>query len=332
MASPFTVTFYGRDSAAMDGSRTRAGVGRAAAGIGQTFRERDSLQAALAAEAVFRLADSLNNLLSDYIDSSEINRLSGASGQGRWVRVSPPLFGILQKAMVAALASEGNYDVTIGPVVRLWRTARRTHVFPDADSVKSALSRTGYRYMHLDTVRRAVWLEHPGMQLDIGGLGKGFVAQAALDLLREKGFASAMVNAGGKIVTGLAPPGKEGWLIGINAPGEKNEILPKLLVLKEMSVATSGDIYQYVEFDGRRYSHIVDPRTGIGITRRRNVTAIAPDGTDADWLATACSILSFRASLRLIRRYPGAALFITERRKNKLVEKSSRSFRNYLRK
>ena len=304
MGSPFTITIYGKDTA----------------------------EVARAVEEVFRKVDTLNGLLSDYIDSSEINRLSATSGQGRYVPVSAPLFDILRQSMLAAEDSKGSYDVTIGPVVRLWRQARKTHVFPQADSIKRTLAKTGWRYMHLDMDRQAVWLEKPGMQLDVGGLGKGFVAQAALDLLRRRGFSCAMVNAGGKIVTGKNPPGKEGWLIGINAPGEKEEILPRLLVLKEMSVATSGDIYQFVEFGGQRYSHIVDPHTGIGLTRSRNVTVIAADGTLADWLATACSILSFRKALQLIRHYPGAALFVTEKRKGRLSAKSSPGFSNYLRK
>jgi FAD:protein FMN transferase len=301
MGSPFTITIYSADSVA----------------------------AARAAAAAFGKADTLNEVLSDYIDSSEINRLSATSGQGRYVVVSPPLFDILRRSLDAARLSHGSYDITLGPVVRLWRAARKTKQFPDRDSIRAALARTGYGFLHLDTVNRSVWLEKPGMRLDVGGLGKGFVAQAALDLLRQYGFPSAMVNAGGKIVTGESP-GKDGWLIGINAPGEKERILPLLLRLNECSVATSGDIYQYVEWNGKYYSHIIDPKTGIGITRRRNVTAIAGDGTTADWLATACSILSFRQSLRLIRRLPGAALFVTEKRKGRIDEKSSARFKNYL--
>jgi thiamine biosynthesis lipoprotein len=212
----------------------------------------------------------------------------------------------------------------------LWRNARKTKTFPDADSIRAALQKTGYPYVHLDTLNHSVWLEKPGMKLDLGGLGKGYVAAAALRVLGRNGFFCAMVNAGGKIVTGRSPPGKEGWLIGINAPGEKEAILPRLLLLKEISVATSGDIYQYAEFNGRRYSHIVNPKTGIGLTRRRNVTAIAADGTTADWLATACSILSVRKSFRLIKAIPGAALLITERKKSgKIIEKTSPNFRNY---
>lgn len=294
-----------------------------------TIEAADSMAASIAAAAAFQKADTLNGLLSDYIDSSEINRLSATSGQGRFVRVSTPLFTILQRSVEAAQWSGGSYDVTIGPVVKLWRKARKTRVFPDADSIRAALRKTGYRYVHLDTLNQSVWLERPGMQLDVGGLGKGFVAQAALDLLAEHGFQTAMVNAGGKIVVGKAPSGRQGWVIGINAPNEKEEILPGLLLLKHKAIATSGDIYQYVEWKGRRYSHIVNPKTGIGLTRRRNVTAIAADGTQADWLATACSILSYHKSLKLIRHFPEAALLITESRNGRIIRKSSPDFKKY---
>ncbi|MBN8853472.1 MAG: FAD:protein FMN transferase [Sphingobacteriales bacterium] len=302
MGSPFTITIYGADSASV----------------------------AQVAAAAFDTAEKLNACLSDYIDSSEISRLSATGGQHRWVPVSAPLFDILQQSLQAAILSEGSYDITVGPVVRLWRQARKTHQFPDSAALRAALARTGYRYLHLDTLTHAVLLDKEGMQLDIGGLGKGFVAQAALDLIRRNGYPIAMVNAGGKIVTGEVPPGKKGWVIGINAPGEKDVLLPSFLVLKDMAVATSGDIYQYVELNGKRYSHIVDPRTGIGLTRRRNVTALARDGTEADWLATACSILSWRRSLQLIRQLPGTALLVTEMKNGKIIRKSSPGFRNYL--
>ena len=292
----------------------------------------DSVLAAKAASAAFAKADELTDILSDYIDSSEINRLSSTSGHGRYMKVSQPLFDIIQRSMEAARLSGGAYDITIGPVVQLWRAARKTKIFPDQDSVRSALARTGYQYVHLDTVSHSVWLEKPGMKLDVGGLGKGFVAAAALKVLQQYGLRAAMINAGGKIVVGDAPPGKEGWLIGINAPGEKEQILAALLVLKNAGVATSGDIYQYVEFNGKRYSHIIDPVTGIGLTRSPNVTAVAKDATTADWLATACSVLSSKKSFRLIKKIPGAALLITEKKRGKIYSKSSLNFKDYLEK
>lgn len=304
MGSPFTITLYCNDSAS----------------------------AASSADAAFKKAEELNGILSDYKDSSEINRLSLTSGQDRYVPVSDALFDILRRGVEAARLSAGAYDVSIGPLVKLWRHARKTKIFPSSDSIKTALQKTGYRYIHLDSGTHSVMLEKKGMKLDVGGLGKGFVAAAALEVLNQNGIYCAMVNAGGKIVTGQPPPGKAGWLIGINAPGEKQEILPLLLQLKGISVATSGDLYQYVEISGKRYSHIVDPATGIGLTRSKNVTAIATDATMADWLATACSILSTGKSLKLIRRIPGTALLITERRKGRIRERSSANFKNYLNK
>ncbi|SFP52142.1 FAD:protein FMN transferase [Parafilimonas terrae] len=301
MGSPFTITIFATDSA----------------------------KAAAVAAKAFRLADTLNNILSDYIDSSEINRLSAASGKNSYVRVSQPLFNIIQQAQQAAALSNGAYDITIGPVVKLWRRARKAKTFPDKDSLQSALQKVGYRYIHLDTSKHAVYLEKKGMLLDVGGLGKGFVAQAALNLIKQNGFNSAMVNAGGKIVMADAPDNQKGWLIGINQPEEKTEILLQMLALQNMAVSTSGDIYQYVELNGKKYSHIVNPKTGIGVTHQRNVTVIAPDGTMADWLSTACSILSVKQSLRLIKKIKGAALLITENKNGKIKKKSSVLFKTY---
>lgn len=292
----------------------------------------DSVQAALSARAAFEKAEALNEILSDYIDSSEINRLSRTAGEGRYVPVSAPLFAILQRALEAGRLSGGAYDISVGPLMGLWRDARKTKIFPDDNSLQKARGLTDYRFIHLDRVSRTVMLEKKGMKLDVGGLGKGFVAAAAIDLLHQDGIDCAMVNAGGKIVTAAPPPGKPGWLIGINAPEEKEAILPQLLLLKRKSVASSGDIYRYVEINGKRYSHIVDPATGIGLTRRKNVTAIADDGCTADWLSTACSVLSTRKAMKLIRKIPGAALLITEKRRGRIRMWRSAHFKNYLQK
>jgi len=177
MGSPFTITIY----------------------------TGDSIKAALIATKGFQLADSLNNILSDYVDSSEINRLSASSGKNKYVPISAPLFDIIKRAQTAAELSNGAYDITIGPVVKLWRKARKAKTFPDKDSLQIALQKTGYKYVHLDRVHQSIYLEKAGMQLDVGGLGKGFVAQAALNLIQQNGFNSAMVNAGGKIVAADGP-------------------------------------------------------------------------------------------------------------------------------
>jgi len=290
----------------------------------------DSAKAAQAAASAFHCADSLNAIFSDYIDSSELNRLNVTSGQNRYVPVSEALFDILKYSLEAAKMSGGSYDISMGPVVKLWRKARKEKVLPNRDSLTMAMSKVGYQYIHLNEVEKSVWLEKKGMLLDLGGLGKGYVAQAALNIIQSKGFKTAMVNAGGKIAIGDAPPGRDGWRIGITVPEEKEELMPHLLLLKNTSVATSGDIYQHLDVNGKRYSHIIDPKTGLGITWQRNVTVIVKDGTISDWLATACSVLSEKKSFQLIEKFPGAALLISEMRDDKLVQKSSSNFKDYL--
>lgn len=289
----------------------------------------DSAKAAQAAASAFHCADSLNAIFSDYIDSSELNRLNATSGQNRYVPVSEPLFDILNYSIEAAKLSHGGFDITMGPVVKLWRKARKEKKLPNPDSLKKAMDKVGYRYIHLNEIEKSVWLEKKGMLLDLGGLGKGYVAQAALHIIQSKGCKSAMVNAGGKIAIGEAPPGRNGWRIGITVPEEKEKLMPQLLLLNNTSVATSGDIYQHLDINGKRYSHIIDPKTGLGITWQRNVTVIAKDATISDWLATACSVLSEKKSFKLIKKFPGAALLISEMKDGKLIQKSSANFKDY---
>lgn len=288
----------------------------------------DSVKAQLIAFAAFHCADSLNNIFSDYIDSSELNRLNALSGKNCYVPVSAALFDILKYSVEAGKLSKGSYDISMGPVVKLWRKARKEKKMPDSDSLKRAISFVGFQYIHLDAENRTVWLEKTGMQLDLGSLGKGYVAQAAFNVLAAAGFNSAMVNAGGKIVIGEAPPGRNGWLIGITVPEEKEKIISRILLLKNTSVATSGDIYQHLDINGKRYSHIIDPKTGLGITWQRNVTVIAKNGTVSDWLSTACSVLPIKEAFKLIRQFD-AAILITELKNGKLNQKSSGNFKNY---
>ncbi len=132
-----------------------------------------------------------------------------------------------------------------------------------------------------------------------------------------------------KLLLQMRRDNQKGWIIGINQPEEKIEILPQMLSLQNMAVSTSGDIYQYVELNGKKYSHIVNPKTGIGLTHQKNVTAIAKDGTTADWLSTACSVLSTKQSMRLVKKINGAAILITENKNGKIKKKSSPLFKTY---
>ncbi|MEO7961937.1 MAG: FAD:protein FMN transferase, partial [Ginsengibacter sp.] len=169
------------------------------------------------------------------------------------------------------------------------------------------------------------------MQLDLGGIAKGATAQRAYRHLRQKGFPCSLVDAGGDIVAGDVPEGIPGWTIAINLPRSEN-LMQKQLLLKNKSITTSGDLYQYLEVNGKRFSHIIDPRTGKALNNSRNVTVIADSGTDADWLTKACSILPIRKALRLVKKIPGAEVQIALLRHNRPVFYRSRGFRLYFKK
>ena len=269
----------------------------------------DEATAAEAAQAAFARIRQLNGILSDYDPASELRRLCSTSKEGDAVVVGEELWHVLSDAQALSERTGGAFDVTVGPVVRLWRRARRRRQMPSPERLDAARQLVGYRLVRLDPERRAVELLKPGMRLDLGGIAKGYAVDEALAVLRKHGIDRALVDAGGDIGLGAPPPDKPGWLIGI-APLERDAPPSRCLWLSRLAIATSGDTWQYVEIGGRRYSHLVDPRTGLGLTDHSSVTVIAPNGITADGLASAVSVLGPEQGLKLIDHTPATAAFI----------------------
>jgi thiamine biosynthesis lipoprotein len=260
---------------------------------------RDTFAAAFA-----RIAD-LDQTLSDYRADSELNWVC-SKAVGHPVQVSADLFAVLQESQDMARKSGGAFDVTLGPVIRLWRQARREHRLPDPDRLREAAARCGYRKLHLDAAARTVLLDQAGMQLDVGGIAKGWAAEAALTVISNHGIRSALVAASGDLAFSDAPPGKRGWTIGLGS----ND---RTALLSNAAVSTSGAEEQFLETAGKRYSHIIDPETNLGLTRDVTVTVVAPHGATADSLALAVSVLDLARARRLIEENSGvSAIVITQ--------------------
>ena len=262
---------------------------------------RDTSQAKRAFTAAFVRVAELDSILSDYKPDSELNRLC-ASGDAR---VSLDLYRVLDASQHLSAESDGAFDITLGPLTRLWREARKSRVLPDPGSV---LALTGFTKLALEPATRRVTLTVPGMRLDVGGIAKGFVADEALLVLTRHGIASAMVAASGDIAVSHPPPGRRGWDVTVELLGGTRE-----LVLHDAAVSTAGDTEQFLELGGVRYSHILDPRTGMALTRRIAVSVVAPAGLEADGLDTAIAVLGPERGVALMRRHPKAwALIVTE--------------------
>jgi len=293
------------------------------------FYARNEKAANRAAEAAFERVAELNSILSDYDPNSELSRLSATAGTNKEVALSRDLWRVLSAAQAVSRRSEGAFDVTVGPVVKLWRRARRSGEMPERKRLQAALQAVGYQHLELDENGKTARLLRPNMRLDLGGIAKGYAADEALEKLAEHGVRAALVDASGDLAVGAPPPGKAGWRIGV-APLEAEGKPSRLILVKNAGVATSGDAFQFVEIDGKRYSHIVDPRTGLGLTTRSSVTVIAPDGMTADSLASAVSVLGPGQGIERIEKTCNAeAIFVVRRDPGKVKTYASRGFSEY---
>ena len=264
------------------------------------FYCEDSLKARTLASECFFIADSLNAIFSDYSSRSEAALL--AERPQVWQHVSGEMFKMILMSKSAWKTSRRSFDITIGALTQLWRRARQENRFPLRSEIQKAKALTGFWNLSIDTAKKTVLFSKPGMRLDFGGIVKGYAAQKMVDHLAGAGVSSSLADAGGDIALGDSPPGRSGWHIAINVPEQAGELWSRRLDLKNCAVATSGDVYQFMVHAGKKYSHIIDPATGYGITSQRNVTVVAADGETADWLATACSILPVDQAMLLAKR------------------------------
>jgi len=271
----------------------------------------DGATARRASRAAFDRIAALDRSLSDYDPDSELMRLCNRAG-GPPVAVSDDLFRVLERSQEISSRSDGAFDATVGPVVRLWRRTRRNRLLPEPETLARALALVGFAKVKLDAKARTVQLLKPGMKLDLGGIAKGYASGEAIATLKREGVDRALVAGAGDVVVSGPPPGTEGWTVGIaplEAPGGSEP--SRRLLLRDAAVSTSGDAERFVEIGGVRYSHIVNPKTGIGLVDRVSVTVVARDGATADALATACCVLGPDRGLKLADEIEGAAaLFV----------------------
>jgi thiamine biosynthesis lipoprotein len=262
------------------------------------------------AQAGFRAAyarvGQLDDILSDYKPDSELSRLSRAPA-GIPFAVSADLFHVVEAAQHLAGQTDGAFDITLGPVIRLWREARKTGRLPDTAALEMAGRLCGYRKLELDAGRHTIKLEQNGMQLDVGGIAKGYAADEALRALSSLGIRSALVAASGDLAFSNPPPGKSGWTIGIDSFDQADAPFAKVLDLANAAVSTSGDAEQHLDANKKRYSHIIDPKTDIGLTEPLTVTVVASKGIDADSLATALSVMGEKRGMAFIETQAGSA-------------------------
>ena len=263
----------------------------------------DSLLALQAANEAFSEVDRLNDIFSDYDESSELSQLSFQASSGQKVKISVEMWRVLGLAQRLARKSKGAFDITIGPLSKLWRRAFRQQAFPDPERLKEAKFFVGYSNLKVKRKQPFVVLKKEGMRLDAGGIAKGYALDRAMSVLQFHGIDRALIDGGGDILVSKAPPETQGWRLETKRVNNLGQIEKITLFFENCAVATSGDTYRYLEWQGKRYSHIIDPRTGLGVSHEAMVSVQAPTGMLADALASTLSIIDPEKANRLLRHF-----------------------------
>ncbi len=249
-----------------------------------TFYCDDQIKANNLAKECWAMLDSLNMIFSDYDEKSELSMLSSTAGSGHWIKVSSPLWEVLTFSDALSRKSRGSFDVTIGPLSKIWRRAIRRQEFPDHNLLTTAKEKVGFQYINFDLKKQSVRLQKEGMRLDMGGIAKGYAIKALFSRLTESGVSSAIVDGGGDMMIGDIKPDGSTWSI-------KVEGLAQDIALSQVAIACSGSSYRSLAYQDQTYAHIIDPTTGLGVKNLSSLCVLADDPMIADALASTLSVL-----------------------------------------
>ncbi|STQ43113.1 Thiamine biosynthesis lipoprotein ApbE precursor [Ewingella americana] len=244
------------------------------------FEHNESL-----ASRVFRLIKQQENIFTVNRPHSEVMAVNHAAGSHP-VEVSQPVYELIKRAKAVSLLNDSLFNFTIGPLVKRWKIGFNGHSVPAASDLQSLLALTNPRDVILDDAARSVFLQHAGMEIDLGAIAKGYIADVVRDFLLAEQVPQGLINLGGNVQT-LGASGQEGWGIGLKKPFAAEDALLGVIHVSNKSVVTSGIYERYFELDGRRYHHILDPKTGYPLDNElQSVTVISEDSIDGDIYTT----------------------------------------------
>ena len=251
-----------------------------------------TLAAISAAFDEFRRADEL---MSIHRSDSELSRLNARAASGP-VPVSAQLFQVIATAQDVAAETEGAFDVTIGPLADLWGFIKKdAYRLPAQTELRAVLPQVNYQLIELNRREQTVQFADPGISIDLGGIGKGYAVDRAIERLLQLGITNALVKAGGDLRAAGAPPGRSHWTVQLEDPRKQARRVS--VALRDAALSTSGDYENFFEIGGRRYSHLLDPRTGLPVAGLAACTVIAPSCVESDAWATACFVMGVERSL-----------------------------------
>lgn len=259
-----------------------------------------------AMEQAFNYMKEMEQLFSTNLSGSDVYKINQAAGKEA-VKVHPETFEVIQRAIDVAEQSQGLFDISIGALTNLWQIGSDQARVPSDQEIQTALTKIDYHKITLDDQAQTVKLEEAGMALELGGISKGFIGSGVADILKEHGISTAIINLGGNvIVMGQNPANQAGWNVGVQDPDKVRGAIVGSQRVQEGAIVTSGIYERYLEQDGKKYHHIMDPNTGYPLDNNiSGVTVFAPTSFDGDAYSTALFLLGIDQGLDLINRLDG---------------------------
>lgn len=244
---------------------------------------RDQTFLAEVVSQVFDEIDQLDRQMSNYKPESELSAINRDAAQ-RPVTVSPELFGLLEYSLRASRESGGDFDITVGPLMKLWGFFRGEGRLPGAPEIIAVQERIGYQHVQLDAERRTIRFDAPGVELDLGGIAKGYAVDRAADIMRNDGVPAALISSGGSSIYALgSPPGEHGWKVTVRDPFHADQPA-NVLRLQNFALSTSGNYEKFFKINGKIYCHIMDPHTGWPVQNMLSTVGAAPTGVETEAL------------------------------------------------
>ena len=242
----------------------------------------DRIQMEDAADSAFEEVRRIDELLSNYKPDSELSRVNRRAAQAP-LKISPELFDLLSRCLEYSRTSDGAFDITVGPLMKVWGFYKGSGRLPHRPVVQAALTKVGYRHIRLDRAAGTVWFDRAGVELDPGGIGKGYAVDRMVEVLKRKGVTAALIAGSGSSIYALGAPPTEprGWRVEIKNPWDSTKTSTELF-LKDMSMSTSGSYEKFFRAEGKTYAHIMDPRTGFPAQGSVSVSVVAPRTLDSE--------------------------------------------------
>jgi len=262
----------------------------------------DSLSAERYIDSAIAEVSRIEFLISDWKPASQVSQVNAAAGSHP-VKVDREVFELTQRALRFSEITNGGFDISFAAMDRVWKFDGSMTAMPTPEAIRKSVEKVGYKNIVLDSVSCTIFLRLPGMKIGFGALGEGYAADRCRDMMLARGVKAGIVNGSGDMATwGTQPDGKP-WNIGITNPKDRDQLFA-VIPLKEGAVTTSGSYEKYVVFDGKRYSHIINPATGYPVTGLTSVSVFGPSAEMANGFSTSLMVLGEKAGLTLLSKYP----------------------------